>query len=122
MRYLFIGLVLIFGCNSNVEDLKNFNEQTWMADSNGCEGQRLEMIDELVQVQEQLRGLSQTELTKLLGKPDRHELYKRSQKLFYYQISPGKACSADTEENVYLSIRFNAMGLSKEVIIMNYDG
>ena len=113
--------LLFVACSSDQLDLKNFDEAKWQADEFGCNHARLEMIDDLKSVKDKLKGLNQNEVTELLGKPERHELYKRSQKFFYYQISPDESCSKPSVEDIYLSIRFNATGLAKEVIIMNYQ-
>ncbi|MDX1628376.1 MAG: hypothetical protein R3345_06735 [Fulvivirga sp.] len=122
MKYigLFIVCILLFSCSSPSKDVKEFDEAAWQSDENGCDNVRLQMLDQLIAAKDQLKGLNQNEIQALLGKPDRHELYKRNQKFFYYQISPGKDCPQPQEENIYLSIRFNATGLSKEVLVMNY--
>ncbi|MTI22725.1 hypothetical protein E1176_16960 [Fulvivirga sp. RKSG066] len=108
-------------CGSEVKDLENFDEETWQSDPNGCDGLRSAMVENLYDVKDELKGLNQNDITALIGKPDRHELYKRSQKFFYYQISPHSSCESGDDENIYLSIRFNATGLAKEVQIMNYQ-
>jgi len=118
---LCILLLIISGCSRSTTDLKNFDEEAWKKDENGCMNMRSKMIDNLITVKDDLKGLDQDHLIALLGKPDRQELYKRSQKFFYYQITPDASCGvSDAGANIYLSIRFNATGLSKEVIVMNY--
>lgn len=118
---LCILLLIISGCSRSTTDLKNFDEEAWKKDENGCMNTRSQMIENLIAVKNELKGLDQDHLIALLGKPDRQELYKRSQKFFYYQITPDASCGATSgDANIYLSIRFNATGLSKEVIIMNY--
>ena len=46
----------------------------------------------------------------LLGKPDLQQLAKRNQKFFYYQLN----CQNSQE----LSIRFNAVGHAKEMMLI----
>lgn len=123
MKYIKLGVLslLLLACSSNTLDLENFDEVKWQSDISGCKGERLSMLKALQEVKDNLKGLNQNELTELLGKPERHELYKRSQKFFYYQISPGESCNEPAPQDIYLSIRFNATGLAKEVIIMNYQ-
>lgn len=78
----------------------------------------MKIIDVLMEQKTVIQGLNQTEIVNLLGKPDRNELYKRSQKFFEYQISPDKLCNANqAQNNTYLSIRFNATGLAKEILV-----
>ena len=100
-------------------DLKDFDEQKWQNDKKGCTGHRSEMESDLKAALEQLKGLNADEIIAVLGKPDKNELYKRSQKFFIYHITPAKECTQSpvNEVNTSLRIRFNAMGLAKEVMI-----
>lgn len=67
---------------------------------------------------EKLLTLSESEIISLLGRPDENELYKRNQKFYYYLLGPSKTCS-DTiaVDPKKLVIRFNAIGLAKEVVV-----
>ncbi|MEP2772202.1 MAG: hypothetical protein ABJH05_08635 [Fulvivirga sp.] len=123
MKYLKLVslVVLVIACATKNHDLANFDEATWQADENGCKGDRVSMIQNLQNSKDELKGLNQNEIVAILGKPERHELYKRSQKFFYYQITADDTCDEPADNNIYLSIRFNATGLAKEVIIMNYQ-
>lgn len=100
-------------------DIPQFEESDWQSDKNGCQGLRSAMIEQLEQAKGSLKGLSEDEISSLLGKPDRNELYKRNQKFFIYDIKGSKSCEAQdpTTTYTYLSIRFNATGLAKEVLI-----
>lgn len=71
----------------------------------------------LRQQKDKLLALSETQIVRLLGKPDQNELYKRNQKFFRYFIGAGKPCSSPDEKPIMLSIRFSAMGLAQEVLI-----
>jgi hypothetical protein len=74
------------------------------------------MVTALEDQSEKLLALSQQDVIRLLGKPDENELYKRNQKFFYYFVHPSKACSDTvTLKPKKLVIRFNAVGLAKEV-------
>ena len=58
------------------------------------------------------------QIVKLLGRPDQNELSTRNQKFFYYFLEPAPACGTATDSlSARLSIRFNAVGLAKEVAI-----
>jgi outer membrane protein assembly factor BamE (lipoprotein component of BamABCDE complex) len=58
------------------------------------------------------------QIVELLGRPDRNELYKRNQKFYYFNLKPAPDCpNYNPEDNARLAIRFNAMGLAKEVMI-----
>ncbi|MEM6524431.1 MAG: hypothetical protein AAGF85_11310 [Bacteroidota bacterium] len=112
-------LTLVTSCGSR-QELSNFDYDTWVSDPNGCSGRRLAIQPSLERNLESLKTLNQNEVKELLGKPDKNELYKRSQKFFIYQIGPGEECGLSlATPSPYLSIRFNAMGLAKEVLIYN---
>ena len=76
------------------------------------------MTDELMIRKDELLGLKASEVNNLLGKPDRIELYKRSQKFMVYFVKPDETCPNykpdDATNNI--TIRFDALGRAKEVI------
>ncbi len=115
---LVLSILLLAGCKNN-EALDYFDYDTWISDPNGCKGKRLALLKSLETQLESLKKLNQNEVKELLGKPDKNELYRRSQKFFVYQIGPGKECKSAISKSPtpYLSNRFNAMGLAKEVLI-----
>lgn len=118
MRILLILLsLLVLSCNSTIE-LPNLDQDAFAKDVNGCRSVRLSMLEELEKDKDLLKGLNQDEIANTLGKPDQNELYKRSQKFFIYNLTPTD-CSKQlaTTSRKYLSIRFNATGLAKEVVI-----
>ena len=118
MRILIIILsVIVLSCNTTL-DLPNLDQEAFAQDVNGCRSVRLSMIEELKKDKNLLKGLNQDEIASTLGKPDQNELYKRSQKFFIYNLTPTD-CSKQlpTTTRKYLSIRFNATGLAKEVVI-----
>lgn len=117
---IFLVLIATFSaCNKNI-DLPDFDESQWQNDQNGCKDTRAQMLDQMEQVKDQLKGLNQDEIVYVLGKPDKNELYKRNQKFFIYEIAGAKGCTPSKEaasSHIYLSIRFNATGLAKEVMV-----
>ena len=119
MRYITILLVLItvlIGCNQEI-DLSNFDENAWKQDVGGCDSVRLSQLDALEAEKDKIKSLNQDEVIALLGKPDENELYKRSQKFFIYYITPKNCGGNESTGHKFLSIRFTAMGLAKEVLI-----
>ena len=67
---------------------------------------------------EKLLGLTEQQIITLLSRPDQNELYKRNQKFYYYYLEPSQQCVAATAGHaMQLVIRFNAMGVAKEVSI-----
>lgn len=116
VRY-FILLLVFTACGKAI-DLPNISEEEWSADDHGCTNYRMKHIKALESDKDLLKGLSQDEIIKTLGRPDENELYKRNQKFFIYNLTPNDCKDqANISPRMYLSIRFNATGLAKEVII-----
>ena len=115
---IIVGLIgMLIGCKEQVS-LPNVNEADWIRDEKGCTGLRIQQLTRMEEDRKLLKGLNQDEIIAVLGRPDQNELYKRNQKFFIYSITPHN-CSeaADSLPRTYLSIRFNATGLAKEVVI-----
>ncbi|QSE96659.1 hypothetical protein [Fulvivirga lutea] len=118
MKYItLLILITLFSCNKSL-DLPNVDEASWQSDSNGCNGNRFEQLQSIQTDKDLIKGLNQDEIIAVLGKPDQNELYKRNQKFFIYNITPTNCPNKEDESpRQYLSIRFNATGLAKEIII-----
>ena len=117
-RWLKPGLLILvlFSCGKPLPSLDKIDLQAWKDDKNACSGKRISMLEPMSLQTEKLLGLSEQEIIAMLGKPDENELYKRNQKFYYYFIQPSKACSTSLEANPKkLVVRFNAIGLAKEV-------
>jgi len=108
--------LLLAGCGKPLPKFDNINLEKWKNDKWGCTSERRKALPELLDQKEKLKGLSQDDIVKLLGRPDTNELYKRNQKFFYYYLTPGEKCGRDTVTQ-RLSLRFNAMGFAKEVLV-----
>lgn len=115
-KWLLLSVVVI-SCGKPIPDLAPLNLELWRDDKNGCARAREQNLSDLINQLEELKGLSEKDIIELLGRPDRNELYKRNQKFYYYDVNPGKACSDSVVENQQLVLRFNAMGLAKEVTV-----
>lgn len=115
-KWLLLSVVMI-SCGKPIPDLSPLDLVQWKEDKNGCKHVREQNISHLIDQLEELKGLSEKDIIKLLGRPDRNELYKRNQKFYYYDIDPGTTCADSIVENQQLVLRFNAMGLAKEVTV-----
>ena len=113
---LFLAL-LISSCGRDLPELEGMDLVSWKNDKNACSGNRLEMLKSIESGKEKLIALSEMDIVALLGKPDQNELYKRNQKFYTYFIQPAAVCKTGTNHPKRLVIRFNAMGLAKEVSI-----
>jgi hypothetical protein len=110
-------LLILCRCGNPLPVLENVNLADWKADRNGCQGKRASMEQALQNQKEKLVALSETQVIALLGMPDQNELYKRNQKFFYYFITASPACQSPAKREIKLGIRFNAVGLAKEITI-----
>lgn len=119
MRKLLSAIILsiAFGCGKPLPEFNNLNLEDWKNDKNGCTSYRTEHIEDIRTQKDKLLALKESQIIGILGRPDRNELYKRNQKFFQYYLEAGSACSNAKEGALMLVIRFNAMGLAKEVAI-----
>ena len=116
-KLAWIGLSLFFiTCGKPLPDLAPIDVAQWKDDKGGCKQKRFAFLQEVQNQKDELKGLSEKDIIKLLGRPDHNELYQRNQKFFYYDIAPGKSCN-DQAVGEQLIIRFTAMGYAKEISI-----
>lgn len=116
-RYL-LAIIFLFllSCNQAAM-LQGFDSEQWKDDEGGCNNQRLELVDEIMIRKAELKGLNQNEITAVLGKANRHELYSRNKKAFVYFVSGGPNCENKKENPEKLVIRFDGIGRAKEIIL-----
>lgn len=116
-RLLFSVLVFCVACSRPVPELNGVDLQKWKSDYKGCNSTRLAFIDTIRDQKDKLKGLSEGDLTSLLGKPDRNDLSEHHGKFYYYFIEPGPGCAGVDSSGMKLIVRFNATGVSREVAI-----
>lgn len=113
-----LGLVFfLVGCGKSLPELKGIDTAEWKSDTHGCLGKRTSYVEAMRSQKNTLLGLSEIQVVEMLGNPDRNELYKRNQKFYYYYLQPDRDCPTPQVNPLRLSIRFNAMGLAKEVLV-----
>jgi hypothetical protein len=117
--FSFLSFILLLNaCGKRLPELKGIDRAQWIADPHACEGKRSKMIASLEMEKDKLLALNEMQVVEVLGKPDENELSKRNQKFYYYQLSPTlEFCNRADSIELKLIIRFNAMGLAKEVAI-----
>lgn len=103
------------GCTPQAPALENFDAQAWKEDRYGCDQKRKAQLASLLNQKEKLLALDEMEIVNTLGNPDQHELYTRNQKFYYYFIEPSSRCDSTVTQAKRLTIRFNAVGLAKEI-------
>lgn len=110
--------LLFISCGKPLPSLEGIDEQAWKDDKNGCGNKRSSMVSAIQAEKEKLLALDEMKIVKLLGKPDRNELFTRNQKFYEYFLQPSPECRADSSQTALkLVIRFNALGLAKEVAV-----
>lgn len=110
--------MVLSGCGRKLPSFEGFDLEQWKEEKNACGTYRSSNLESLKTQKEKLLALKEMQVVELLGRPDRNELYKRNQKFYYYNLKPSPDCSNyNPEDNARLAIRFNAMGLAKEVMI-----
>ncbi|MFC2125278.1 hypothetical protein ACFLU5_10735 [Bacteroidota bacterium] len=115
---LLVTVSLIWNCKKQIE-LDGFDREHWVEDQLGCNGFRLSQRQIILENQSHFLGHTSRQIIKLLGKPDRNELFRRNQKFYIYVMEPGPDCM-DNHEHKYpetLFIRFSATGLCQEIFI-----
>ena len=114
---MFTLFALVMGCGKSLPSLDGVNLTDWKNDKNGCNSLREGMAYNVIAQKEKLLALSETDIIKLLGKPDQNELYKRNTKFYKYYFQRGPACAVDSLPPKSITLRFNAMGLAKEIVV-----
>jgi len=113
----FLLIFLAVGCGKALPELENIDLKSWKQDKNACGQYRTSVISALDSQKNKLIALDERQVVELLGNPDRNELYKRNQKFYYYYLTPTAECANASPESKRLAIRFNAMGLAKEIAV-----
>lgn len=109
--------VLLLGCGKALPVLEGIDMEKWKADQDACQGYRQSVATSLKSEINKLKGLSEMDIIRLLGKPDQNELYKRNQKFYSFFISPGPHCQSSDSAAHKLILRFNAMGYAQLVSV-----
>ena len=85
-----IILLASMSCRPKQEDFTGINMVQWRSDQQGCDGARMLSKDTFASQKDKILTLSEWEIVKVLGTPDRQELSKRNQKFYYYYLSRHK--------------------------------
>ena len=114
-----IIILLSASCRPKSPEFSGVDMVQWRSDRQACDGARMTTRDTFTTQRDKLLALSESEVVSALGTPDLQELSKRNQKFYYYYLEPhGECATADsTKKPLRMALRFNAMGLAKEVRI-----
>ncbi|HYF68930.1 MAG TPA: hypothetical protein VD884_12390 [Ohtaekwangia sp.] len=114
---LSVLVLMLISCGKPTPVLENFDSQKWKDDRQACQKFRTDMAEDLIKQKQKLLSLSEMEIVEVLGKPDQSELFTRNQKFYYYFVQPSTECAPENKDAERLVIRFNAVGLAKEIQI-----
>ncbi len=114
---LFI-LLLLAACTTP-ESMRDFDSDTWKADKNGCEAKRTDLVPAFEKFRKDMIGKKEYLVRSVLGKPDKENLLKRSERIYYYYIEPGDQCQnkAELSDANRVEVRINSLG---KVSSVNY--
>jgi hypothetical protein len=118
-KWLKISLVaVVVSCGKELPELRDFDKASFVQDRNGCLNRRRSMVHALQREKDKLLALDEMQIVAVLGKPDSKELLSRNQKFYQYNLHPASQCADRTDTvSLKLIIRFNAVGLAKEVSV-----
>ena len=118
-KYIIPGvlLLIVWSCGKPLPTLDGLDEASWKSDKYGCLNQRSTFMISLITQKSKLKSLTEDDIIDLLGRPDQNELYTRNQKFYRYFLEPGASCENAIPNPKRLIIRFNAIGLAKEVSV-----
>ncbi|MEM1137180.1 MAG: hypothetical protein AAGI07_15180 [Bacteroidota bacterium] len=117
MKYIFF-LLLITACSSKRISEDAFESSIWKNDKMGCESKRLDLLDNFEAIKSKIIGISENDTRRLLGAPDKVQLFERSQKFYIYFIEPGKQCEGNAhnqKEGRSYHVRFNSLNQVNEI-------
>ncbi|MBB6610102.1 hypothetical protein H7F15_03545 [Pontibacter sp. Tf4] len=111
-----VTCLLTVAC-STPESLKGFDSDSWKADKNACKGERGNLTPEFEKIRKELYGKKEYVVRNVLGKPDKEDLLKRSQRIYYYYLEPGSQCTdATTLSDAFRAeVRINSLGKVSEI-------
>jgi hypothetical protein len=110
---LLLALFSITSCYK-APQLDGFDQEKWRESLQECDPYRATTgVNLIMENKDLILTKSQNEITQLLGNPDRQLLQKRNRKFFYYAL--------DCDKQKELNIRFNALGLAREIMVMDVE-
>ncbi|HEY8401724.1 MAG TPA: hypothetical protein VIK89_10700 [Cytophagaceae bacterium] len=108
-------LILFSSCSSDLE-IEGFNSEIWKKDKKACLDNRKNELKVLLEKKEILKGESDSDILKLLGKPDEINQGSRGKKYFIYYIEPGAQCtSSPGKTGKKMVIEFDALGRARMI-------
>ena len=116
IRHILPLFLLATACTKQPK-LAGLDLEKWRADKGGCLGERIQSIEKLKALKEEIKGVSSNDLDDYLGKPDVQQLADRNQEYYVYFLEKGVHCETlqKPSEARSMAVRFSAMGMATEV-------
>ena len=70
---ILFSLLLLFGCGKSLPSIDGLDLSKWKDDKNGCGGFRGTVEELVIKQKDKLLSLTETDIIRLLGKPDETE-------------------------------------------------
>ena len=104
-------------------DVETLDLVNWKNDRYGCNGLRIQQLDEIQRIKNDFLGVNNQNLIKTFGRPDRVILVDKSQSYFYYFLEPSEQCDSFDSEIAPLKVMFrmNAVNKVSEVTISRLE-
>ena len=104
-------------------EVGNIDLVNWKNDRYGCNGLRIQQLDEIQKMKNDFLGANNQELIKTFGRPDRVMLVDKSQSFFFYFLDPSDNCENFNSNEAPLKVMFrlNAINKVSEVTISRLD-
>ena len=86
---LIVSILFLFtGCASKIE-VEGFDSKAWKDDYKCCNGTREKLVKALLDKKDSLKKLSDNDIIKLLGYPEKNDQFTREKKAYAYFKNPG---------------------------------
>ena len=115
-----IILIIVTSCGRALPK-GDFNSEAWKADPLACKAERLKLIPGFETIKDKLRGVSEKDLQKVLGKPEITSLTEQSERNYIYFLEPGAQCQDKTTVSGAnkLIVRISSLGWVTELTYEN---
>ena len=114
LNIVVISTLLLMSCTFDSKQLSALESKKWKSDNIGCDGYRKNVYKAVFDEFELIKGTNEIGFVKLFGKPNEIVLYDRGQKFYIYYVQ----CKSNTDLTKSLKIRFNALGLASEIVVI----
>ena len=114
-----LSILFISACGEKL-DTANLDLSAWQQDKYGCNGLRLEQVEELTRIRENFKGVNNKGIIAALGRPDEIELVSQEQKIFIYFLEPSPEKCEDAAANEFplrFFLRMNSLNITNEAVI-----